>query len=103
MDQRLHEGHLLPGVLHDHQRICGAAAQEVRSEDHGEVGGVHLGDVDHLRPDEELEEPDEEGDDCEMKVGKLLDEDGSKLGIISYADCLVVQIVIWGEEEIIIR
>ena len=74
MDQRLHEGHLLPGVLHDHQRICGAAAQEVRSEDHGEVGGVHLGDADHLGLGEELEEVDEEHENSLVELRQLLDQ-----------------------------
>ena len=74
MYQSLDKSHLLPRVLHDDNWILGGTPEEVGSKDHGEVGGVHLGDVDHVGLDEGLEEVDEEHENCSMKVGKLQDE-----------------------------
>ena len=58
VDQGLDEGHLLPGVLHDDDRVLGGAAQEVRGKHHREVGGIHLGDSHHVRGGEELQKPE---------------------------------------------
>ena len=70
VDQGLDEGHLLPGVLHDDDRVLGGAAQEVRCEHHREVGGVHLGDSHHVRGGEELQKPEHDphyySDNAEM-------------------------------------
>ena len=74
MYQSLDKSHFFPGVLHDDNWILRGTPEEVGSEDHGEVGGVHLGDVDHVRLDEGLEEVDEEHEDSSVKVRKLLDE-----------------------------
>ena len=74
MNQSLDKSHLLPRVLHDHHWILGGTAQEVGSEDHGEVGGVHLGDADHLGLGEKLEEVDEEHENSLVELRQLLDQ-----------------------------
>ena len=90
VDESLDEGHLLPGVLHDNYGIRRATTEEVWSKDHREIGGVHLGDVDNLRPHEQLEELDQEGEDREVEVRQLPDEGRSQLWVVPHSYCLVV-------------
>ena len=50
-------------------------------------------DVDDLLSDEHLEEPDEEGEDNEVKVGKPLDEGGDLVRVLSQDYGLVIEII----------
>ena len=93
VDQCLHKGHFFPGVLHDNYWILRTAAEEVGSKHHGEVGSVHLGDADNLRSDEHLEEPDEEAEDDEVKVGEPLDEVGDLVRVLAHPDGLVIEVI----------
>ena len=72
MYQSFHKSHLLPCVLHDDHRVLGGTAEEVGSKDHGEVGGVHLGDHDNLLSGEQLEELDQIGENHLVEFRKSL-------------------------------
>lgn len=69
MNQSLDKGHLLSSIFHDDRGVLGGAAQEVRGEHHGQVGGVHLSDGHDVGGGKHLKEPDEEGDDEFVEVG----------------------------------
>ena len=94
MYQGLHKRHLLPGVLHDDHRVLGWTPKEVWSKDHGEVGGVHLGDRDHLLPGEQLEELDQVGEDDLVEFRKSLYDTTGCLSILTHADGVIVKCVI---------
>ena len=91
--QCLHKGHFFPGVLHDNYGILRTTPEEIWSKHHREIGSVHLCDVDDLLSDEHLEEPDEEGEDNEVKVGEPLDEGGDLVRVLSQDDGLVIEII----------
>ena len=93
VDQCLHKGHFFPGVLHDNDGILRTAPEEIGSKHHGEIGSVHLGDVDDLRSDEHLEEPDEEGEDNQVKVGEPLGEGGDLVRVLSHDYGLVIEVI----------
>ena len=93
MDKSLHEGHFFPGVFYDNDGIFRATAEEIGGKHHGEIGSVHLSDVDNLRSDEQLEEPDQEGEDNEVKLGKLLHECGDLVRVLSPDYGLVIEFI----------
>ena len=93
VNQCLHKGHFFPGVLHDYNGILRATAEEIGGKHHGEIGSVHLSDVDNLRSDEQLEEPDQEGEDNEVKLGKLLHECGDLVRVLSPDYGLVIEFI----------
>ena len=91
--QCLHKGHFFPGVLHDNYRILRTTPEEIRSKHHRKIRSVHLCDVDDLRSEEHLEEPDEEGEDDEVKVGEPLDEGGDLVRVLSHDYGLVIEVI----------
>ena len=93
VNQCLHKGHFFPGVLHDNNGILRATAEEIGGKHHGQIGGVHLGDVDNLLSDEHLEEPDKEGEDNEVKLGKLFHECGDLVRVLSPDYGLVIEFI----------
>ena len=94
MYQSFHKSHLFPCVLHDDHRVLGRTAEEVGGKDHGEVGGIHLGDRDNLLPGEQLEELDQVGEDNLVKFWKSLYKTTGGLCILTYTDRLIVKCVI---------
>ena len=94
MYQCLDKSHLLPRVLHDDDGILGGTAKEVGGKHHGEVAGVHLGDADNIRADENLEEPDEETQDNLMKLWKPLDKRTRQICVLSHPHSVSIKVVI---------
>ena len=93
VDQCLDKGHFFPGVLHDNDGIFRATAEEIGSEHHGEIGSIHLSNIDDLRSDEQLEELDEEGEDDEVKLGEPLHEGRDLVRVLPPDYGLVVELI----------